>query len=99
MKPGSVLLNIGRGGIVDEAALYDTLKSGHLAGAATDVFINEPYQPVAADKDLRTLDNIVLTPHCGSNTVEANARMGRSAVEQAAAFLADPTDRSLCIVG
>ncbi|MDA3924903.1 MAG: NAD(P)-dependent oxidoreductase [Kiritimatiellae bacterium] len=98
MKTGSVLLNIGRGGIVDEAALYDALTSGHLAAAATDVFVNEPYQPANADKDLRTLDNIVLTPHCGSNTVEANVRMGSSAVEQAALFLSDATDASLCIV-
>ncbi len=98
MKPGSVLLNIGRGGIVDEAALYDALSSGHLAGAATDVFVNEPYEPISPDKDLRTLENIVLTPHCGSDTVEANARMASSAVTQAAQFLDDPTASSLCIV-
>ena len=88
MKPGSVLVNVGRGGIVDEAALYDTLASGHLAGAATDVFVTEPYVPVAPDKDLRTLPNIVFTPHCGSDTFEANARMGASAAGQAAAFAA-----------
>ena len=69
----------------------------HLASAATDVFVTEPYVPVAPDKDLRTLPNIVFTPHCGSDTFEANARMGSSAVAQAAAFLAG--DRaSLCVV-
>jgi phosphoglycerate dehydrogenase-like enzyme len=88
MKPGSALVNAGRGGIVDEAALYDALASGHLGGAASDVFVNEPYAPVAPDKDLRTLPNMVFTPHCGSNTAEANARMAASAVRQAAAFLA-----------
>ncbi|MDD4102724.1 MAG: NAD(P)-dependent oxidoreductase [Kiritimatiellae bacterium] len=87
MKPGSVLVNVGRGGIVNENALYDALASGHLAGAATDVFVNEPYVPVAPDKDLRTLPNVVMTPHCGSNTFEANARMAASAIMQAKAFL------------
>ncbi len=86
MKPGSVLVNIGRGGIVDEAALYDALAAGHLAGAAADVFATEPYVPVSPDKDLRMLPNVVLTPHCGSDTAEANARMGACAVRQAAAF-------------
>ena len=88
MKPGSALVNVGRGGIVDEAALYDALASGHLGGAATDVYAQEPYAPVSADKDLRTLQNVVLTPHCGSDTFEANARMGSSAAQQAAAFAA-----------
>ncbi len=88
MKPGSVLVNVGRGGIVEETALFDALASGHLAGAATDVFVTEPYVPAAPDKDLRTLPNIVFTPHCGSDTFEANARMGSSAAAQAAAFAA-----------
>ena len=86
MRRGSVLVNVGRGGIVEEAALYDALASGHLAGAATDVFVNEPYVPVEPGKDLRTLPNIVFTPHCGSDTFEANARMAASAVAQSAAF-------------
>lgn len=97
MRSGSVLVNVGRGGIVEEAALYDALASGHLAGAATDVFITEPYVPVAPGKDLRTLPNIVLSPHCGSDTFEANARMGSSAVVQASAFLAG-SDAGLCRV-
>ena len=88
MKRGSVLVNAGRGGIVDEIALYDALSSGHLDGAASDVFVTEPYVPAAPDKDLRLLPNMVLTPHCGSNTAEANARMAASAVQQAAAFFA-----------
>ena len=97
MKPGSMLVNVGRGGIVDEAALYDALAAHHLAAAATDVFVNEPYAPVAACKDLRTLPNMVFTPHCGSDTVEANARMASSAVAQASAFMTGSKD-GLCIV-
>ncbi len=97
MKPGSVLVNVGRGGIVDEAALYDALTSGRLAGAASDVFAAEPYVPAAPDKDLRTLPNTVLSPHCGSDTFEANARMGSSAAAQAATFLAGHK-AGLCIV-
>ena len=63
-------LNSARGPIVDECALYDVLSSGQLAGAALDVFEQDPYVPAASDKDLRTLKNVVLTPHIGSNTRE-----------------------------
>lgn len=87
-QPGAVLVNTARGAILDEAALYDALVAGQLAGAALDVFEHEPYQPVAADKDLRTLDNVVLTPHIGSNTIEANSRMASSALENVAHFFA-----------
>lgn len=97
MKPGSVLVNVGRGGIVDEAALYDALASGLLGGLASDVFAEEPYAPAAPGKDLRTLPNTVFTPHCGSDTFEANARMAASAVAQAAAFLG-LGDAALCRV-
>jgi phosphoglycerate dehydrogenase-like enzyme len=90
-------VNVGRGGIVDEAALYDALASGHLAGAASDVFATEPYTPMAPDKDLRTLANMVFTPHCGSDTFEANARMGASAVAQASSFIGGQTT-GLCLV-
>lgn len=92
MKPGGALVNVGRGGVVDEAALYDTLAAGRLAGAASDVFLREPYEPVAPGKDLRALPNMIFTPHGGSDTFEANARMGASAAQQAAAFAAG--DRS-----
>ena len=88
MKPTAVLVNTARGLVLDEAALYDALAAGQIAGAALDVFENEPYQPVASDKDLRTLTNIVLTPHVGSNTREANQRMAAACLENVSHFFA-----------
>ena len=88
LKPGANLINTARGEIVDEAALYDALSAGQLAGAALDVFENEPYQPAQPDKDLRRLENVTLTPHIGSNTREANNRMAISCLENIRNFLA-----------
>ena len=81
LKPEALLINTARGALVDEGALYDALAAGRLAGAALDVFEYEPYRPVDAKKDLRILDNVLLTPHVGSNTVEANRRMAESVLE------------------
>ncbi|NUQ65307.1 MAG: hypothetical protein HUU20_22805 [Pirellulales bacterium] len=88
MKPGAMLVNTARGSVIDEDALYDALAAGHLGGAALDVFQNEPYVPVTPDKDLRTLANVVLTPHIGSNTWEANRRMAQTALKNVMLFLA-----------
>lgn len=73
MKPGSFLINAARGGVVDQAALLDALDSGHLAGAALDVFEREP---LPADHPLRRRVDVVVTPHIGAATVEAQRRVG-----------------------
>ena len=79
MKPGAVLLNVARGGLVDEAALAQALREGHLAGAAVDVFSTEP---MAADNPLRGAPNTILTPHLGASTEEAQDRVGVEMAEQ-----------------
>lgn len=70
MKDGAFLVNIARGGVVDEDALFTALKSGKLAGAAIDVYTKEPY-----DGPLCELDNIILTPHLGSYAKEGKLKM------------------------
>jgi phosphoglycerate dehydrogenase-like enzyme len=75
------LINTARGALVDEAALFDALSAETLAGAALDVFEHEPYQPVTQEKDLRTLENVIMTPHIGSSTREACERMAMRALE------------------
>lgn len=71
MKPGAVLINTSRGGVVDTEALCDLLESGHLGGAGLDVYPDEPHVP----QRLLTIDNAVLTPHVGSNTLQTRAIM------------------------
>lgn len=75
MKKGAFIINISRGGVVDEDALYGALKDGHLAGAAIDVFTKEPYSGPLSD-----LDNVVLTPHLGSYASEGKLQMEIDAV-------------------
>jgi D-3-phosphoglycerate dehydrogenase len=77
MQPGSVLVNLARGGLVDEAALKDHLADGRLGGAAFDVFETEP----PADKELLALPNMLATPHIGGSSEEAVLAMGRAAIE------------------
>ena len=81
LPPRAWLVNTARGTVVDERALYDALTSRRLAGAALDVYEREPYEPVDAAHDLRTLDNVILVPHIGSNTAEANRRMCERAIQ------------------
>ena len=76
MKKNSILINIARGGLVDEKALYNALKSNTIEFAAIDVFGKEPYEGM-----LRQLDNVILTPHIGSAAKEARVMMEMQAVE------------------
>jgi phosphoglycerate dehydrogenase-like enzyme len=66
------LINTARGAVVDEPALFEALAAGRIAGAALDVFAREPYVAAQGSGDLRSLPNVILTPHVGSNTVESN---------------------------
>lgn len=79
MKDGVVLINCARGGLYNEQALYDGLKSGKVRFAGIDVFIKEP----ATDNPLLDLDNIVVSPHLGANTYESQYNIGTQAAQQA----------------
>lgn len=83
MKPTAYLINVARGGIVDETDLYNALKEGTIAGAALDVFAEEPTTQSA----IFTLPNVVVTPHLGASTAEAQDRAGITAAEQVATAL------------
>jgi len=79
MKPGAILINTARGGIIDEHALADALRSGHLGGAAIDVFDDEPAS-IENMKPFVGLDNVILTPHIAGLTTEANVRVSELTV-------------------
>ncbi len=82
MKDGVRIINCARGGIIDENALYDALTNGKVAGAALDVFAEEPL----ADWKLTKLDNVIASPHIGAATKEAQARVGAEVAEKLIAF-------------
>jgi D-3-phosphoglycerate dehydrogenase len=86
MKKGVLLLNVARGGVVNEAALLDALRSGKVAGAALDVFEREP---LPADDPLRQLPNVVLTPHLGASTAEAQHNVAIEIAEAVRSALID----------
>lgn len=83
MKPGALLINTARAGVVREAALEKALMSGHLGGYAVDVYVKEPPDPTS----YMSLPNVLTTPHIGSSTMEANLRMGDMAVDIILAFM------------
>ncbi|KAJ1566962.1 hypothetical protein HK405_007727 [Cladochytrium tenue] len=89
MKPGACLVNASRGTVVDLAALSAALKSGHLAGAAVDVYPTEPYTNGGGfDTQLRGCPNTILTPHIGGSTEEAQTAIGVEVASAVARFLA-----------
>ncbi len=83
LKKGARIINCARGGLIDEQALYEALKSGKCAGAALDVYENEP----PAGSPLLELDNIVFTPHLGASTNEAQVAVSVEIARQAVLFL------------
>ena len=85
MKPGAVLINTARGGVVDEDAVAAALRSGALGGAALDVFEREP---LSAPTALAGCPNLILTPHIAGVTRESNARVSAMIAERVTAFLA-----------
>lgn len=91
MKPNAVLLNTGRGTLVDEAALVDALRDGTIAAAGLDVFESEP----RVHPGLMKLNNVVLLPHLGSATLETREAMGMKVADNLDRFFAgqEPLDR------
>lgn len=88
MKPGAILINAARGSVVDIDALHQALQSGHLSGAAIDVFPSEPKsvnEPL--DSPLRGMANVLLTPHVGGSTQESQENIGREVAEKLISYL------------
>ncbi len=84
MKPGAILINTARGGLVDIDALGRALRDGQIGGAGLDTF---PVEPVDLPDSLRTLPNLVVSPHVGASTFEAGARVGTTAMKQVLDYL------------
>ena len=77
LKSDAILINLARGGLIDETALKELLKKKKIAGSALDVFVTEP----PTDNDLIELENVLVTPHIGGSTEEAILAMGMAAID------------------
>lgn len=93
MKPGAILINVSRGPVTDEEALVDALSSGHLGGAAIDVFST---QPLPTDHPFFDLRNVILTPHMAGITKESMLRMGQQVVVETRKILAGEQPENFC---
>ena len=92
MRAGAIFLNLSRGFVVDHAALREQLCGGHLAGAAIDVFAHEPAgQGDPFESELRGLPNVILTPHIGGSTVEAQRDIGQFVAGKLRDYVANGT--------
>ncbi len=91
MKPTAYLINTARGPVVDEDALIDALRQRRIAGAGIDVYTGEPH----VNSDFFELENVLLTPHVGSNTLHARTEMARAASERILAVLDGKTPQNL----
>ena len=94
MKPGAVIVNTARGGLVDEAALAEALAEGRIGAAGIEVFDSEP---PAADHPLFGLDQVVLTPHNAALTVECAERMAIASVQNVLDFFGGKLDPKLIV--
>jgi phosphoglycerate dehydrogenase-like enzyme len=91
MHDGSILVNVGRGAVVDEEALVEALRSGHLRGAALDVFAHEPLPP---ESPLWELDNVILSPHTAAFSTHENERIVELFADNLRRYLAGDELRS-----
>jgi len=91
MKPSAYLINTARGAVVDEVALVDALKNNKIKGAGLDVFENEP----SITEELKTFDNVVLSPHVGTGTYETRVEIGREVVDNIIAYFKGKTPPNL----
>jgi D-3-phosphoglycerate dehydrogenase len=94
MKPGSKILNVGRGGVIDEPALLDALNNGNVAAAGLDVFTSEPPEKDSVASQLVAHPNVVATPHLGASTKEAQENVSIDVCEQVIAILDGELPRS-----
>jgi len=94
MKPEAAVLNLSRGGVVDEGAVLQALRAGRLRGAALDVFEDEPPKP---DNPLFALDSVIVSPHCAAITEECACRMALACADNVLAAFGGTLDRELLV--